>query len=95
MTIASLELQLDLPGARSLKDKRRVVKSLVDRIRRSYHVAIAEVADHDLWGTATIGIACVSGSATHAESILQHVLDSIDSEPGFEATIIAKKIDVD
>jgi uncharacterized protein len=81
MVVGTLELTLRIDGAFSLKDKRRVLRSLLDHAKRDFHVAAAQVADHDLWNSAVIGIACVSNDAGHAESVLQHVLDLFDAHP--------------
>ena len=51
----------------------------MDQARRDYRISIAEIADHDLWNVATIGASCVSNDATHAESVLQKVLDRFDT----------------
>ena len=80
MLVGTLELQLRMDGCRSLKDKRQLVRSFVQRTRRECKVAIAEVDDLELWNVATVGIACVSNSALHADSILQHVLELADAE---------------
>ena len=74
-------LCLKLDSCRSLKDKRQILRSLMDKTRRDFGVAIAEVGDHDLWNSAVVGISCVSNDSTHAESILQHVVDAFDGIP--------------
>jgi uncharacterized protein YlxP (DUF503 family) len=73
--IARIELGLD--GCRSLKDKRRIVRSIVERTRARFQVAIAEVEDQDLWQRATIGVACVSGSGSRAHEVMQKVVDFV------------------
>jgi uncharacterized protein len=78
MVIGTLELHLRMEGSFSLKDKRRLLRPLIERIRNDYHVAVAEVGDMDLWNSAVLGVACVSNDAAHAESILQHVIDHLD-----------------
>jgi len=78
MVIGSMELQLRLEGCKSLKDKRRILRSIMDRVRHDFNVAIAEVEDNDLWGNATLGVACVSNDPHHAESILQHIVGAFD-----------------
>ena len=93
MVVGTLCLTLRLEGCRSLKDKRQILRSLMDRARREFCVAIAEVGDHDLWGNAVVGVACVSTDAAHAESILQHVVDSFDSSPLIEVEAAVKEID--
>lgn len=78
MVFGIVELTLDIPGASSLKDKRQVVRSLMDRIRRDFKVAISEVGDQELWNRATLGIACVSNDAVHAESIFTKIRSVLD-----------------
>jgi uncharacterized protein len=84
MVVGTLEIALRLDGCRSLKDKRRILRSLLDKMRNDFCVAIAEVEDHDMWGNAVVGVACVSNNAAHAESILQHVTDAFDAHPQVE-----------
>jgi len=88
-----MEIQLRLDGCESLKDKRRVLRSLIDRMRHDFNVAISEVADQDLWGNATIGVACVSNDARHAESVLQHVLDAFDACPEVSVVSADKRVE--
>lgn len=84
MVIGTLEIQLRIDGSYSLKDKRRVLRSLMDRVRREFQVSVAEVGDHDLWNVATVGVACVSNEAGHAESVLRHALQAFDQCPQLE-----------
>lgn len=79
MIVATLEMHLRIDGSFSLKGKRAVLRSLLDQARRDFKVSIAETADQDLWNVATIGAPCVSNDATHAESVLQKVLDRFDT----------------
>lgn len=78
MTVGSLEVHLRIVGARSLKEKRRVIVPLAERLRRDLHLAVGEVADNDLWNVATIGVACVAATeaqARHAVSVAKSVID--------------------
>ncbi|MBX3118291.1 MAG: DUF503 domain-containing protein [Fimbriimonadaceae bacterium] len=84
MVVGILQIFLRLPGCRSLKDKRRVLRSLIDRVRRDYQVSIAEVGDNDLWGNAEVGVTVVSSSAMQVESILSKVLDAFAGNPEVE-----------
>lgn len=93
MIVGTLELSLRLQGCESLKDKRRIIRSLMDRARREFNVAVAEVADHDLWGNACIGVACVSNEAHHADSVLQHVLDLFDAAPLVEVEGVDRRVE--
>ncbi len=84
MIVGVLRVELRLPGARSLKDKRRVVQSLLDRARREYRVAAAEVDRQENWRRATLGFACVSAATDHASQILSRVAGLIERETRVE-----------
>ncbi len=74
MVTAIARLDLALDGCRSLKDKRQILRSIIERTRARYQVAIAEVEDQDLWQRAVIGVAYVSGSGGHAEDVMHKVV---------------------
>jgi uncharacterized protein len=73
MFIGVLRLVLQIPGAASLKDRRRVVKSFKDRVRARFPVSIAEVGDLERYQVATLGIAVVSGEAARCSEVLSAV----------------------
>jgi hypothetical protein len=73
MHIAHLTLELRIEAARSLKDKRQVTRSLKDRLRASFNVAVAEVEVTDLWQRATIAIVSVSESRDYLEGLMKNV----------------------
>lgn len=81
MVVGTLELHLRIEGSFSLKDKRRVLRSLMDRVRREFQVSVAEVGDQDLWNVATVGVACVSNNQAHSESVLASVVEAFDRCP--------------
>lgn len=64
-----------MPESHSLKDKRQVVRSLCQRIRNKFEVAVAEVADNDAWQLATIGVTCVSNSAELCDRMLRDIVE--------------------
>ncbi|HEX9861299.1 MAG TPA: DUF503 domain-containing protein [Nitrospirota bacterium] len=68
-----------MPGSGSLKDRRRVVKGMKDRIRSRFNVSVAEVGETELWQRATLGIACVSNDRAHASEVLDKVVDLVRS----------------
>jgi len=72
-TVGVLTLELQLEGAHSLKDKRHTVKSLKDRLRSKFNVAVAEIAYQELWQRALVSAVTVSGDHQHAEQTLQSV----------------------
>jgi len=81
MIIGILTVTLMIPGADSLKDKRQVLKSILENIRNKYNVSAAEVGDNDTWRRATIGVACVSNDRGMSNRILDKVVDYIESNP--------------
>jgi hypothetical protein len=79
MNAGICRIKLHLSESRSLKDKRRIVKSIISRLRNQYNISIAEVDDQDLWQLATLGIACVSNHNQHVDEILSKVMNFIVS----------------
>ena len=74
MIVGTLRVRLLLRQARSLKDKRQVVKSLKDRLRGKFNVAVAELDFHDVWQSSTVGVVTLSNAEQHVEESLQNVL---------------------
>jgi len=72
-TIGLLRLELRMEHAHSLKDRRQVVRSLKDRLRHRFNVAVAEVDGQDTWQRASLSIVTVSGNRAHVEEALQAV----------------------
>jgi uncharacterized protein YlxP (DUF503 family) len=72
-SIGVIILELRLEDAHSLKDKRHYVKSLKDRLRGKFNVAVAEIDYQDLWQRGLIACVTVSASKPHAEQVLQNV----------------------
>ena len=82
MTIALLSLEMYLPMAQSLMDKRMVVRRLKDRLK-AFNVSVAEVAYQDVWQRAGLGIVTVASADQVAEQTLTSVLNEIERlEPG-------------
>jgi uncharacterized protein YlxP (DUF503 family) len=77
MITAIARVELGLDGCRSLKDKRQILRSIIERTRARFQVAVAEVEDQDLWQRAVIGIACVSSNGYHANEVIQKVVEFI------------------
>jgi len=77
MVIGALNLKLAIFGATSLKDKRRVVKSLIDRLSNRFNVSVAEIGVLDQCQQAEIGVAMVSNSSRFVESCLDKVVDYV------------------
>lgn len=92
MHVGILHVSLHVPEARSLKEKRQVVRSILDRTRNRFRVAAAEVEDQDLHRKAVLGFASVSGQASHAESIVRNILEALRTHPA--ARVIDYDLDV-
>jgi uncharacterized protein YlxP (DUF503 family) len=73
MFVGVLRLRFSIPGSRSLKDRRSVVRSFKERTQSRFRVAAAEVGDVQDPRTATLGIACVANEAAHCDEVLGHV----------------------
>jgi uncharacterized protein len=73
VAIAYLTLELRIEGAHSLKDKRRVLRSLKDRLRGSFNVAISEIDSSELWQRATVGVVSISDSRDYLEGLMRNV----------------------
>ena len=74
MIIGTCIYDLHLYGTQSLKDKRRILKSIIDRVKNKFNVSIAEVDQQDNWRHAVLGIAVVSNNTGHVNQILNNVL---------------------
>jgi uncharacterized protein len=74
MVVSMLQLIIELPEVTSIKEKRRMVNSLKEKLIKRYRVSAAEVDLQDSLGFAHLGVAVVSNSLTHGESIMQKVL---------------------
>lgn len=64
-------------ASHSLKDKRRILRSVVERVQSRFNVAIAEVDHNDSWKVATIGICCVTNDSSHANEMLSRVVQYV------------------
>src|SRR5688572_31408169 len=74
MFVGVARLVISIPGARSLKDRRRVVKSLKDRIRAKMPVSVAEVGDLERYQVSTLGVAVVSNDAARCSEVMDSVV---------------------
>ncbi len=86
MVVGILTVTLSIPGSNSLKDKRQVVKSTLANVRNKFNVSASEVGSMDLHRRAELGFACVSNDAVLVNSMLNKVLDYIESNPLCEVT---------
>jgi uncharacterized protein len=80
MPVAVMKLKLSLAGARSLKDKRQVIKSLKERLKQRFNVSVAEMDLQDVWQSAVLGVAIISPDKQFAESVASKVADFVRSD---------------
>ena len=82
MTIGLLEMDFLVPGARSLKEKRSVVKGLKDRLRARFNCSVAEVAFQDVWTRFRLAVCVVSGDGRFANTQLNEIVNFASSHRG-------------
>ena len=92
MPVGLLTLEIHIPDARSLKDKRQVLRSLKDRLRARFNVAVAELDHHDVWQSSVVGVVTLSNNAHHVEQSLQTVL--AEAERILERSLVSHDIEV-
>ena len=80
LRIGVLQFTIEIPHAASLKDKRRVVKSMKDRIRRSFNVSIAEIDDLDVCAVATLGAVMAGSDVKYINGALDKLLTAIEND---------------
>jgi len=80
MHVGVARVALHLAENSSLKGKRMVVKSVAQRVRNRFNVAVAEVETQDMWQVATLGIVCVSDDPRHTNEVLSKVVEFIEAE---------------
>jgi uncharacterized protein YlxP (DUF503 family) len=87
MRVGILHVFIQIPDSQSLKDKRRVIRSLKDRLFSQFNVAVAEVGSNDKHQVGEIGIVTVANDRGFVESLLQKVVDFIE-ERGAEIVVL-------
>ena len=78
MVVGILRLKLRIRNSRSLKDKRRVLRKIKDKVHHHFKVSIAEVEDQDLWQSAVLGISVVGSDSAFVESLLSKILNMVE-----------------
>lgn len=78
MIVGKLEVELFFGECQTLKDKRRVLKSIIQRIKGKFNVSIAEVGGQDTWQRSVLGIVCVSNETAQVQSILSNVTNFLE-----------------
>ncbi|HHX50166.1 MAG TPA: DUF503 domain-containing protein [Clostridia bacterium] len=78
MLVGTCFLTLYINGSLSLKDKRRIVQGLCDRLRKRFHVCVSEIDYQDYWQKTGLGVAYLSNESSHIYRVLQQVINYVD-----------------
>jgi len=90
--VAICVLELHIPGATSLKAKRQVIKSLIQRLRNRFNVSISEVgSNQDLWQRTELGLAVVCHTGSGADSIIEKIYAFVEQQKNVD--IISSRIE--
>ncbi|HHY64158.1 MAG TPA: DUF503 domain-containing protein [Clostridiaceae bacterium] len=92
MYVGVLRASLFLSEPRSLKDKRRIVKSLIERLRNKFNLAAAEIGALDSWNNCELGIVCVSNEAAHSDRMMASAISFIENMGTVEITRVETEI---
>jgi len=82
--VFAVQIDLHIHGSQSLKDKRRVIRGLIESLKSKYNVSVVEIDYLDKWQRALIGIAWISHDGRGAESYLSEILSVVDNRDGVE-----------
>jgi uncharacterized protein YlxP (DUF503 family) len=93
VVIGACTLELHIPGNGSLKGKRRIIKSLIARLRKEFNVSVAEVGAQDVWQLAIIGVVCVSNDRNYVHSLLTRVVHWIE-ESRLDCELVDYQIEI-
>lgn len=78
MVTGTAKITMYAPWVHSLKEKRMIVKSVCAKVRNKFNVSISEVEEQDTHQSIVLGLACVTGDAAFADSVIDHVLNFIE-----------------
>src|SRR5512138_1763965 len=94
MFVGVLRLTLYLPEPGSLKSKRHLVRSAIDRVKAKFNVSIAEVAENDLWQKSVLGVSAVGNDHAFVNEALDKVADFVGSMHGGQIQITGRDIEI-
>jgi len=92
MVVGVLKIVFLLHGNRSLKGKRKIVRSLIDKVKGKFNVSIAEVGSNDKWQKIELGISVIGNDRRHIDSSLNKVFSFIESQ--YLAPIIHSEMEI-
>ncbi len=92
MFVGTLLIELYIPGSHSLKEKRHIMKGMIERARSRYNISAVEIENHDLWQRGSIGIACVGLTESGLRDLLGRICAGIQEAQGAE--ILGAEIEI-
>ena len=92
MVVGCLQIEFRLVDNRSLKGKRKVVRSMIDKVKARFNVSIAEVGSNDKWQKIELGVSTVANDRRHVDSSLNHVISFLESL--YLAQIVKTEIEI-
>ena len=93
MNVGVCKIKLRIPENMSLKDKRRVLKSIITQLKNRFNVSVAEVDDQQLWQMATLGVCCLSNDSRYTNEVLSKVVNFI-ANGRFDVEMLDYKIEI-
>ena len=84
MIIGTCKIYLRVEWAKTLKDKRMVLRSLTDKMKNKFNTSVAEVEAQDIHNLIVIGFVCVTNEVSHANSIIDSVVNYVDKSTDSE-----------
>lgn len=84
MIVGCCEIELYIYESYSLKDKRMVIKSIIERMKHRYNISISEVGDNDIWNKSYLAFCTVSNNLVHVDKIIQECLDFLQLDDRIE-----------
>ncbi len=94
MFVGVLRLTLHLPEPGSLKSKRHLIRSAIDRVRARFNVSIAEVAENDLWQRSVLGVTAVGNDHAFVNEVLDKVAGFVGSMHGGQLLVTARELEL-
>jgi len=91
MKVLLMTVTLRTSWSHSLKEKRMVVRSIVQKLKNKFNISVAEIADQDIHQTIVIGIAAICGTSSQLDSTMEHIITFIESNTDAEIVDIQKE----
>lgn len=92
MMVGVCSISLSIHEANSLKEKRHVLKSIIERLKSRFNVSVAETGLNDKWQAAEIGVACVSNDRVQIDRTMNSIINFIENDYRVEVTDISIEI---